>query len=253
MASPQVEDGYTKIANEILDALISHRLSGQEYQIVYFIIRKTYGFNKTCDFISMGQIAKATGIKRPKVSMILSNLYTKNILGVTEKGNSVPQNGNSQPNCLYFQKDYEQWRVLPKKVTVPQNGNRSVPQNGTGGVPQNGTHKRKSFTKERKKEKMSIPEWISRQSLDAFIEMRNKIKKPLTDRAIDLLIKKLEGFKNRGYDANEIMDTSTFNSWQGVFQPKEPPKKQKSIEDIEHDSRIAAAVEESKAVEAKWD
>jgi phage replication O-like protein O len=154
MASPQLDNGYTKIANEILDALISHRLSGQEYQVTLYIIRKTYGFQKKCDYISMGQIAKATGIVRTKICKLLNNLYAKNIIGVVQKGNSVVQKGNTPLNCLYFSKDYELWKTLPKKVGVVQKGNtmcgtivqQGVVQKDNKGVVQKGTHKRKKET-----------------------------------------------------------------------------------------------------------
>ncbi len=144
MASPQIENGYTKISNEIMDALALHRISGQEFQIVLFILRKTYGFNKKCDLISMGQIAKGTGINRPQVCKLLTKLYEKNILGVVQNDNTVIQKGNTPPNCLYFQKDWEKWQVLYKKITVVQNDNKGVVQKHTGGVVQNDTHKRKN-------------------------------------------------------------------------------------------------------------
>lgn len=46
MSNPQIENGYTKIANELLEALIQAELSGAEYRIVCFIIRQTYGYNQ---------------------------------------------------------------------------------------------------------------------------------------------------------------------------------------------------------------
>lgn len=137
MASPQLENGYTRVANEILEALISHRLSGQEYQIVLFVIRKTYGFGKSRDLISMGQIAVATGINRAKVATLLKGLYAKNILGVTQKDNSFI-------NCLQLSKDHEQWKVLPKKVTVTQKDNTLLPKKVTKVLP------KKVHTKEKK-------------------------------------------------------------------------------------------------------
>ncbi len=137
MANPQLEDGYTRVANEILEALISHRLSGQEYQVVLLIIRKTFGFGKLCDLISMGQIAAATGINRAKVASLLKGLYAKNILGVTQKDNSYI-------NCLHFSKDHERWKVLPKKVAVTQKGNKSVTQKGTHKRKERKYYKRKS-------------------------------------------------------------------------------------------------------------
>jgi len=59
---PQKENGYTPIANEIMDALCSHRISGEERQLLDCIIRKTYGWNKKVDEISLSQFMKMTGM-----------------------------------------------------------------------------------------------------------------------------------------------------------------------------------------------
>ncbi len=135
MASPQCENGYTRIANEIMEALARHRLSGQERQVLDVVLRKTYGFGKTSDCISMSQFSELTGIRRPKIAALLKGLLSKNVLGVTQKGNrGVPQKGNTI-NCYTFQKDYEKWAVLPKREGVPQKGNRVFPKRGTEVFP----------------------------------------------------------------------------------------------------------------------
>ena len=56
MANPQKEDGYTAIANDIMDALIASELSGQDFKVSLLIIRKTYGFNKSEDAVSLSQM-----------------------------------------------------------------------------------------------------------------------------------------------------------------------------------------------------
>ena len=68
MASPQTENGYTKIANELLDAVCALQLSGHEWSVVHAIIRKTYGYNKKEDWVTNTQIADLTGLHRVRVS-----------------------------------------------------------------------------------------------------------------------------------------------------------------------------------------
>ena len=46
MANPQIENGYTAIANEILDHLYKQSLNGTELKVVMCILRYTFGF---CD------------------------------------------------------------------------------------------------------------------------------------------------------------------------------------------------------------
>ena len=66
-----------------------------------------------------------------------------------------------------------------------------------------------------------LPIFINKDLFDSFVEMRNKIKKPLTDKAKELLLKDLTNFENlRAGNANIALENSIKNSWQGVFEPK---------------------------------
>ena len=60
MANPQKENGYTAIANEIMEALCRHRIPGEDRQVLDVIFRKTYGFNKIEDYISLSQFVDMT-------------------------------------------------------------------------------------------------------------------------------------------------------------------------------------------------
>lgn len=58
------------------------------------------------------------------------------------------------------------------------------------------------------------------ESLESFIEFRKKIKKPMTDKAITLLLGKLDKFANNDEDKIAILEQSILNGWQGVFELK---------------------------------
>lgn len=70
-----------------------------------------------------------------------------------------------------------------------------------------------------------------------FAEMRKSIKKPLTDSAACLVMKKLDSWyctqEVDVNDANKIktLESSTLNSWQGVFELK-PEQREKTQEEI---------------------
>jgi len=53
--------------------------------------------------------------------------------------------------------------------------------------------------------------------MNDFVEMRKRIKKPLTDRAKELLVKKLESMASTEMERVEILNNSIMNSWQGIF------------------------------------
>lgn len=85
--------------------------------------------------------------------------------------------------------------------------------------------------KKSKKDKIfiEIPEWIPLEEFEEYKKMRIKIKKPMTDKAIDLAIKKLETLKSEGDDPKEVLEQSILNSWQGLF----PIKKEKKLTYLE--------------------
>ena len=64
---------------------------------------------------------------------------------------------------------------------------------------------------------LTIPDWIPSDAWSGYVEMRKKIKKPMTDRAMQLAINTLNKLHNEGNDVTAILDQSTMNSWQGLF------------------------------------
>ena len=119
MANPQLENGYTKISNELLEAICKTRLSDYEHRVLMMIIRKTYGFNKKADWICLKKLSDDTEIRLPHISRTITNLLERNII-------------SKQNRKVSIQKDYEKW--LPKEVT------KKVTQRGN--VTQTGNHKK---------------------------------------------------------------------------------------------------------------
>ena len=62
-----------------------------------------------------------------------------------------------------------------------------------------------------------------------YVAMRKKLKKPMTDRAVELAIKKLDNLSGGDNDkAIKILEQSIMNSWQGLFELKEDTKRQEA-------------------------
>jgi phage replication O-like protein O len=135
MANPQIENGYTKIANELLEAISRINLSSYEFRVMMAIIRKTYGFSKKKDWISLSQLGEITGISVPHVCRSINKLKVKNMLIKNGKITGI-------------QKDYRQWKVtqtgstqigstsmgnkdkkLPKQaIKITQTGKKKLPK-----------------------------------------------------------------------------------------------------------------------------
>lgn len=108
MASQENGNGFTAIPNEVMEALCKTELSGQEFRIALLIIRKTFGFRKDDDKISLSQMSKATGIDHIRCSKITASLQTMKILSVTENIAGVGKTYRINTNL-------DQWLTIVKK------------------------------------------------------------------------------------------------------------------------------------------
>lgn len=84
------DDGYTRIANELLEAVMSADLTARQLKIVLAVIRKTYGFGKKLDRITNTQIAAMTGIHHTHVCTAKNEMIAMNIL--ISSGNQIGVN-----------------------------------------------------------------------------------------------------------------------------------------------------------------
>jgi len=75
----------------------------------------------------------------------------------------------------------------------------------------------KQELKKAAKIQLELPGWLPEESWQGFVEMRQKIRKPMTPRAVSMILKKLEGFMQSGQDVAAILDQSVVKSWQDVF------------------------------------
>ncbi len=110
---------YTQVPDELFDDLMSH-LSGSELKVLLYIIRRTFGFKKDTDNISLNQICKGittrsgetldrgTGLSQNAVLTALKGLIGKN--AIVAKRNSSKEKGHEPTtyslNIIPFLKNY---------------------------------------------------------------------------------------------------------------------------------------------------
>ena len=127
-----LDDGFTRIANELLEAVMRAGLSQHQLLVFMAVMRKTYGFNKKSDWVSNEQLSELTGILPHKCSAAKSVLVKRGIL--TQTGRVIGIN-----------KTVSEWSSLPvkgkekkpylKKVTLPESGKKSLPESGNAYYP----------------------------------------------------------------------------------------------------------------------
>jgi len=124
MASPQVEDGYTRIANELLEALMLTKLSPAQHRIVMAIIRYTYGFNRCEASLSVTFLAKAVDRTEKNTAKDLRQLIERNIITIAK------EQSKTESRVIKLNKDYEGWmspRNQPPLVFNPPSKLRGQP------------------------------------------------------------------------------------------------------------------------------
>jgi predicted phage replisome organizer len=113
-----------------------------------------------------------------------------------------------------YMKEYrEKQKLLTGKTFCKTNGKANVSEAD------------KDIDKEKKEKKKKEIKVFSddaelNQAILAFMEFRKSIKKPMTDRAVELLINKLNGMTSYIPEQIEIINQSIVNGWQGVFPLK---------------------------------
>lgn len=68
-----------------------------------------------------------------------------------------------------------------------------------------------------------------KDSLVEFIKMRKLIKKPMTNKALELIFEKLDKLASSDTEKVEILNQSICNSWQGVFELKNDRRKNNEV------------------------
>jgi hypothetical protein len=91
---------------------------------------------------------------------------------------------------------------------------------------------------------LNLPEWLGIEAWEGYIEMRAKIKKPLTKRSAVMALRTLNELRLQGYDPSMVLDQSTFMCWRGLFPLKEnrdgDGASRKTFDAIRRETSVAA-------------
>ena len=130
-----------------------------------------------------------------------------------------------------YMRDYMQkYREKQKQLACKTNSKVNSKSNSKANV--NALDKSKNKIREDKKENKDnkepavyVPDELLNQSIIDFIDFRKKIKSPMTDRAITLMLNKLNKMATDNDKKIEILNQSIINGWKGIFPLKETKSK----------------------------
>ena len=103
MASPQIENGYTRIANELLEAICNKLTNSTWIRVLIWTIRLTYGFNRKEVQSNYGAYATKLNLTKDTVKNALLDMFDRKIiiLAVITKEMFV----------ITINKNYELWKI----------------------------------------------------------------------------------------------------------------------------------------------
>jgi phage replication O-like protein O len=216
MANPQKEEGYTAIANEIVEAICRYPFSGHELRMLLLIIRKTYGFNKTEDAVSLSQMMKALLLSKTRCSQVINRLQLHKIVTVTENINGIGKK-------YKFNKDFEGWNTIHIRVNRYSKVKSTVTV--LSNIPlQKSVSTKDTITKDiiQKTTTFILPDYIPEETWKAYLILRTKKKAANTDYALKLIIKELEKLKTKyGNNPLDVLNKSIKSGWVDMYQLKE--------------------------------
>lgn len=161
----QIENGnFTRIINPLIEELIKIPFKGCELAVAIFIIRKTYGFQKTEDEISLTQFQKGLNRSRQTIITALKNLKLVNVAILAKKGNT-----KGLSNTWRINKYFETWKLVNMARLVQRNDKPSLTERLN--LVQTARHT-KETTKETTKERESD---FQSQEINSFINLFKEV------------------------------------------------------------------------------
>jgi phage replication O-like protein O len=134
--------GFTKFPNMILDRYMKV-LTGAEYKLLSIIVRKTVGYQKTVDRISISQFMDISGLSNKGV--------TKGIKGLVEKGLVIKHGDSTKMNAFTVSEHVFTYEKSSQATDSLVNKSHKPYEKSSQKSPE--TYEETSHTKETEKEK----------------------------------------------------------------------------------------------------
>lgn len=163
---------------------------------------------------SLRTLAEQWGWSKNKVDRFLARLVEAEMIGTV-----AGQSGIIITICNY-EKYQEARDSLESETGTVAGQSRDTQEEGKEILPTVA----KATSGKRGKSDFVLPDWVPKTDWDAFVEMRAKIRKALTEHAKGLAVDELRKLKEMGWGSGVVLRHCTLNGYQGIFPPRGEPK-----------------------------
>jgi phage replication O-like protein O len=236
--SPQIEDGFTRIANELLHAIISFGFTKIQLLIIFSVIRMTYGYGKKQDALSGWQMSTMTGIDRSNISKTIDSLVSMNVLIKYESGRL---SHGVFVHDIALNKYYDNWITVGNSTTVVKitplvKQPNTVGNSTTQPLVKQPTHKERNKTKEIYIEVLDYLNRVAGKKFEPVDANINLIKARLKESSKEELLRVIDmktaewlhdSFMNKYLRPATLFNATKFASYIG--EQSMPTKKERGL------------------------
>lgn len=232
------------LPNDLIDKGYMAIMKGPALACYLYIARKTRGWNKSTDSISVSQLVEGTGYNKDSVlkgceklvelGIVVRKSFTNQpakyeltdsifAVDILDSENIAVENIECKADSAvdYLDSAVESLDSTHSKISTHNNNYKTT--NVKTNI--NTCAQSKSVSEKPKKQKQNsydpksteLPNSVDVNLWNQFVDMRAVNRKPLTENAVKLILKKLESF---GELANQSLENSIIGNYQGVFLPK---------------------------------
>lgn len=211
-------NGWIKLHRKLLDNPVVMKDSDHLAVWIYLLLNASHTeypvlFGGKKISLKAGQLI--TGRKSIASTLGISESKVRRILDLFEIDQQIDRQ-RSNKNSLVSILNWDKYQIFDQQIDQQATNKRpTTDQQATT----NKNNKNIKNIKECKEIIYSdVPEL--NEAIIAFIDYRKSIKKPMSDRAITLLLGKLNKMSNSVQEQIEILNQSILNGWQGIFPLK---------------------------------
>ena len=211
-------NGWIKLHRKLLDNPVVMKDSDHLAVWIYLLLNASHTeypvlFGGKKISLKAGQLI--TGRKSIASTLGISESKVRRILDLFEIDQQIDRQ-RSNKNSLVSILNWDKYQIFDQQIDQQATNKRPTSDQ------QPTTNKNNKNIKNIKECKeiiySDVPEL--NETIIAFIEYRKSIKKPMSDRAITLLLGKLNKMSNSVQEQIEILNQSILNGWQGIFPLK---------------------------------
>lgn len=211
-------NGWIKLHRKLLDNPVVMKDSDYLAVWIYLLLNASHTeypvlFGGKKISLKAGQLI--TGRKSIASTLGISESKVRRILDLFEIDQQIDRQ-RSNKNSLVSILNWDKYQIFDQQIDQQATNNRPTSDQ------QPTTNKNNKNIKNIKECKeiiySDVPEL--NEAIIAFIDYRKSIKKPMSDRAITLLLGKLNKMSNSVQEQIEILNQSILNGWQGIFPLK---------------------------------